>query len=98
MDSWSLGIFSGGQLWGWFVRGCFPDKAETPRCVCDCRCAVAHTAEETGLNFWIIAGIIFLTFLTLGTAAFALAVKLTVVRRGEEREVALRVKGKSRGV
>ena len=98
MDAATVGLFFGGTAFGWLVRGWFPDKQESPKCVCECHCAQPRSPETSGLGIWAVAGVILLTCLVLGAAGFALAVKLTVVRRGEEREVAIHLKGKSRGV
>ena len=80
------------------VRGLFPEKAENPRCVCDCHCSVQRVAESSSLGVgWLIV-LIGLSILVFVGAGFALAVKLTVTRRGDDREVAIQFKGKSKGV
>ena len=83
---------------GWVLRGVFPDRQEQPRCVCDCHCAVQKVSEGAGSSIWVAALIIFVVILIPGAAGFALAVELTFVHKGEEREVAIHVQGKSKGV
>ena len=106
MDAASVGYILAGVSVGWVLRGVFSDRQEQPRCVCvcvcvcvcDCHCAVQRAAESSSSSVWVVALIILCAIAILGAAGFALAVKLTFVHKGEEREVAIHLKGKSKGV
>ena len=100
MDAASGGYILAGVSVGWVLRGVFSDRQEQPRCVCvcDCHCAVQRAAESSSSSVWVVALIILCAIAILGAAGFALAVKLTFVHKGEEREVAIHLKGKSKGV
>ena len=93
MVSCSLGVAI-----GWTLRGLFLERPECAACACNCHCLVSPSSESSGS--WLYFGI--LVCLVLGIAAvvanFALAVKFSFSQKGDNSEVAIQVKGKSKGV
>ena len=91
--SWPVSVWAGScEVSSQIVR------SSPAVCVCDCHCAVQRAAESSSSSVWVVALIILCAIAILGAAGFALAVKLTFVHKGEEREVAIHLKGKSKGV
>ncbi|CAE7708857.1 AMY1.1 [Symbiodinium sp. CCMP2592] len=97
MDSGSLALGGLCFLGGWVIRGSLIPKAELPACNCHCACAQTDQPSkgESAYNYFI--GFCFVACLAVISNA-ALALKVTVKGQSGEQEVALQIKGKSKGV
>ena len=91
-DSSSAMCVLAGVALGWVSRGWVPDKPAP------CHCAVSRASESNLSGIWVTAFIICVIITLLVAAGSVLAVKLTFVQNGDHREVAIQVKGKSKGV
>lgn len=101
MDAPSLaaGVL-GGFLVGWWVRGL--SEHREPPLPCNCHCSCVHQGDTTpsnwfGPGFYIILLLVGLIVLAVGSFA-ALAFKISFTQKGAEQELAISVKGKSKGV
>lgn len=98
MDAWSVSLTISGFVLGWWIRGLVPEKVEFPPCHCNCNCSHSASLDNPswGQQNW---GIILITFgVAVLLANTALACKITLTSKGEQREIAVSVKGKSKGV
>ena len=86
-----------GLAIGWQVRGQLTSPPECAPCGCSCQCIIP--SQETG-GGWLGSGILgcLAVGLILLAANFVLAFKVTFSQKGRSSEVALQVKGKSKGL
>ena len=100
-SSCALGAL-GGFLLGWWSRGVTVVK-EAPL-PCNCHCSCVHQGDSThsgsswfGFTVYLIICLVILLLVGVGSAA-ALVCKISYTQRGSEQELAISVKGKSKGV
>ena len=97
MDANFVGALTVSWILGWISKDYFTPKVEAPPCKCECACVNKVTESSGGVSSWLIwIGLI--AFLVVVAANAAIALKVTVISRGEVKEVGLSVKGKSKGV
>ena len=83
---------------GWLIRGAFEPKVDPPACACHCSCNIP--SESTGSFNWFVytvLGVLLTVGVVLATNA-VLAFRVTVKSPQGEQELAVQLKGKSKGV
>ena len=98
MDSSSLWACGLSFAAGWIVRGSFDSKPEIPPCACHCSCN--NPIEGSPGGSWGVYSVVGL-IITVGVVLAAIAVlalKVTVRSPQGEQEVAVHLKGKSKGI
>ena len=98
MDASLVGSLVAGVAIGWGLKACYPPSLECPPC--NSRCACHHTTSSDSSN-WAGSDLLLLVLvlvLAAVAANTALAFKVKLTSKGEEKEIAVSVKGKSKGI
>ena len=105
MDAWHASFSIAGVCVGWWLRGLALVKEDPKPCVCQCSCQVPVSPVENSSNWFSQIGLWVAIAVGLGglAANLAVAFRVTVVNRGDQKELSLawtpqQKGGKSRGV
>ena len=104
MDVWHISCGGAGFIAGWLIKGWIIGEPTPSPCICHCSChhqpsSGDHTSWFSQVGFWLALSVGLLGLV----ANLALAFKVTVVSRGDEREVTVALthqkgQGKQRGI
>ena len=97
MDSGTLAFGGLCFLGGWLIRGSLVPKAEAPACNCHCSCAQPELPGRSESAYSTFIGLCLVACIVVISNA-ALALKVTVKGQSGQQEVALQIKGKSKGI
>lgn len=101
MDATPLaGVSLAGFLVGWWLRGL--SESKDPPLPCNCHCSCVHQGDNAstgwfGPGAYLLLALVGCIFVAIGSFA-ALAFKISFTQKGAEQELAISVKGKSKGV
>ena len=82
---------------GWLLREVTTGHPDTPACNCHCACATVSPSSSTSWSVLFTSGVAFALLIVISTQA-ALIFKVSVKSGEGRQELALQVKGKSKGV